>query len=379
LSNQLETFLPLPFIPSVPSHQAFQYPPPSTPPVSEDRFECAIELPDPEITPSAKGLLAAIRSNGFMRAMDDLVAPHLEPGSPGRNALDKFGLFNVNQVATVIPTPWGMSHKFGIQANIVKPDIHPHTGNYYLQLFPVHNEIGFNLLETFAASSLKDYLPEWCGFGTQFIFNHGVELPIVHTEEGWKLQGPGNGAMYVEELVFRPLESALRYGGPVQATLAPEFGTHLKWTLDNPNAKWALATTFASSAIGAATGFAAAWAGAGDPLLLTHIGAMLGQLTAHGVQCWSNALCPDKVVTWAGATFSAADVNTAHFMEYPRIWWHGHEGEWHLRDLKPQSERILAQFFERQRQNRAIEMAEMGIDNIADPVETISERYAAQL
>ncbi|HEY4317454.1 MAG TPA: hypothetical protein VGN04_07615 [Herbaspirillum sp.] len=381
--------MPVSFFPSAPPCPPLSAPPPSRPASSsshpppvvititdEDGFECALELPGPEPAIPAQGLLAAIRSAGFMQAMTDLVAPHLKPGSPGRNALDQFGLFNVTQAALLLPP-----HKFGVQVNIVKPDIYPHTGNYYLQLFPVHNEIGFDLVDTFIASGLKDYLPAWCGLGTQLIFNHGVEVPIVHMHEGWKMQA--DDSRYLEELVFRPSELALKYlGTPVQATLAVEVGMHLKWQLKDDNAKWAFATSFAANTFGAAAGFATACATGSDPMMMAHGGAMLGQLAMHGLQCGSKSLRPAAVATWAGFTFGAGDVNTGHFMDYPRVWWHGHEGNWDLRDLKPQAEHILGQFFARQRRNRAIELAEMGIDNTAYPHEmslpSISANYAAQ-
>lgn len=331
-----------------------------------------------------------------MQAMTDLVAPHLKPGSAGRKALDQFGLFNVNQVAILIPP-----HKFGVQVNIVKPDIHPHTGNYYLQVFPIHNELGFNLLDTFIASRLQEYLPDWCGLGAQIIFNHGVEFPIVHTGQGWKLLGPNDpdGATLTEELVCRPSELALQYlaatypGVPVQATFGLEVGIHFKWALSNPNAKWAFASTCAGNAIGAAAGLTAAWIGGGDPVLMTHGGAMVGQVVTHGLQCWSDALCPDKIAAWAGTTLSAADVNAKHFMEYPRLYWHGREGCVDPRNLKQtlkqQTEDAISKYFKsRQRSNaidaaeKGISMAGMGIDpttvSTQTPPPTISERYAAQ-
>lgn len=336
-----------------------------------------------------------MRSSGFMQAMTDLIAPHMEPGSPGRIAVDKTGLFNVNQIAAEIPMHlFGLSGKYGVQVNIVKPDIYPHTGNYYLQLFPVHDEIGFNLPQTLRGVLPENCLPAWCGLSAQIIRNHGFNVPIVHTDAGWRALGPddADGAEYLEEWVIRPTELDLKYPGtPIQATLGLELGVHFKWAMSNPNAKWAFAASSAGNVAGVGAGMAAALAGGGNAMLLMHGGAMLGQMAAHGLQCGSAALRPDKVVTWAGATFSAADVNAAtppsgigRITEYPRIWWHGHDGCWDPRNLHRQAEAAVAPIVEGQRQARAIELAEMGIDNNnyghapEIPLPSISERYAAQ-
>lgn len=62
-----------------------------------------------------------------------------------------FGLFNVTQMALEIrSTVPGISGKYGVQMNIVKPDIHPTSGNYFLQIFPLHDEIGFNFKDLLA-------------------------------------------------------------------------------------------------------------------------------------------------------------------------------------------------------------------------------------
>ncbi|EHX36031.1 non-LEE-encoded effector NleA domain protein [Escherichia coli DEC12C] len=51
--------------------------------------------------------------------------------------MDMFGLFNVTQMALEIPsTVPGISGKYGVQMNIVKPDIHPTTGNYFYSYSP---------------------------------------------------------------------------------------------------------------------------------------------------------------------------------------------------------------------------------------------------
>ncbi|EEZ7693259.1 type III secretion system effector NleA, partial [Escherichia coli] len=84
-------------------------------------------------------LLSLIQDEGLLSGLDKYLAPHLEEGSAGKKALDMFGLFNVTQMALEIPsTVRGISGKYGVQLNIVKPDIHPTSGNYFLQIFPLH-------------------------------------------------------------------------------------------------------------------------------------------------------------------------------------------------------------------------------------------------
>lgn len=223
-------------------------------------------------------LLSLIKDKGLLSGLDEYIAPHLEEGSIGKKTLDMFGLFNVTQMALEIPSSVsGISGKYGVQLNIVKPDIHPTSGNYFLQIFPLHDEIGFNFkdlpgllknalsnsnISTTAVSTIastgtsattstvttepKDPIP-WFGLTAQVVRNHGVELPIVKTENGWKLVGEtpltpdGPKANYTEEWVIRPGEADFKYGAsPLQATLGLEFGAHFKWDLDNPNTKYAV-------------------------------------------------------------------------------------------------------------------------------------------
>ncbi len=238
-------------------------------------------------------LLSLIQDEGLLSGLDKYLAPHLEEGSAGKKALDMFGLFNVTQMALEIPsTVPGISGKYGVQLNIVKPDIHPTSGNYFLQIFPLHDEIGINFKDlpgplknalsnsnipttvstaapTIASATTstvttasKDPIP-WFGLTAQVVRNHGVELPIVKTENGWKLVGEtpltpdGPKANYTEEWVIRPGEADFKYGtSPLQATLGLEFGAHFKWDLDNPNTKYAVLTNAAANALGAAGGFA---------------------------------------------------------------------------------------------------------------------------
>ncbi|EPM3198491.1 type III secretion system effector NleA [Escherichia coli] len=314
-------------------------------------------------------LLSLIQDEGLLSGLDKYLAPHLEEGSAGKKALDMFGLFNVTQMALEIPssTVPGISGKYGVQLNIVKPDIHPTSGNYFLQIFPLHDEIGINFKDlpgplknalsnsnipttvSTAASTIasattstvttasKDLIP-WFGLTAQVVRNHGVELPIVKTEKGWKLVGEtpltpdGPKANYTEEWVIRPGEVDFKYGtSPLQATLGLEFGAHFKWDLDNSNTKYAVLTNAAANALGAAGGFAVSKIPGVDSMLAPHIGAMVGQAAGHAIQCNTPGLKPDTILWWAGTTLGLADLNKAEtgearFTDYPRIWWHAREG-----------------------------------------------------
>ena len=314
-------------------------------------------------------LLSLIQDEGLLSGLDKYLAPHLEEGSAGKKALDMFGLFNVTQMALEIPsTVRGISGKYGVQLNIVKPDIHPTSGNYFLQIFPLHDEIGINFkdlpgplknalsninISTTAVSAItsaatsattstvttepKDPIP-WFGLTAQVVRNHGMELPIVKTENGWKLVGEtpltpdGPKANYTEEWVIRPGEADFKYGtSSLQATLGLEFGAHFKWDLDNPNTKYAVLTNAAANALGAAGGFAVSKIPGVDSMLAPHIGAMVGQAAGHAIQCNTPGLKPDTILWWAGTTLGLADLNKAEtgearFTDYPRIWWHAREG-----------------------------------------------------
>jgi len=285
--------------------------------------------------------------------MERLVSPYLEDGSEGKKVLDTFGLFNVTQMALEIPSSIpGLSGKYGVQLNIVKPDIHPASGNYYLQVFPLHDEIGINYrdlpgpiqnLLTLTGSengtqTTTDQVP-WFGLTAQVIRNHGVELPIVKTADGWRLIGEipltpeGAKANYTEEWVIRPTELDIKYGSsPLQTTLGLEFGAHFKWDLDNPNIKYAILSNMASNAVGAAGGGLVSHFTGFDPMLGPHIGSMAGQAVGHVVQYSVPTLKPDTILWWAGSTLGLADLNKAElnevrFTDYPRIWWHACEGE----------------------------------------------------
>ncbi|EFH1064804.1 type III secretion system effector NleA [Escherichia coli] len=377
-------------------HQTEQIPPTQIP-QSELPLGCqagfVVNIPDdiqqhaPECGETT-ALLSLIKDKGLLSGLDEYIAPHLEEGSIGKKTLDMFGLFNVTQMALEIPSSVsGISGKYGVQLNIVKPDIHPTSGNYFLQIFPLHEEIGFNFkdlpgplknalsnsnISTTAVSTIasaatsaatsaastavstiastgtsattstvttepKDPIP-WFGLTAQVVRNHGVELPIVKTENGWKLVGEtpltpdGPKANYTEEWVIRPGEADFKYGAsPLQATLGLEFGAHFKWDLDNPNTKYAVLTNAAANALGAVGGFAVSRFAGTDPMLSPHIGAMVGQAAGHAIQYNTPGLKPDTILWWAGATLGLADLNkaefgVARFTDYPRIWWHAREG-----------------------------------------------------
>ncbi|WP_089521774.1 type III secretion system effector NleA [Escherichia coli] len=377
-------------------HQTEQIPPTQIP-QSELPLGCqagfVVNIPDdiqqhaPECGETT-ALLSLIKDKGLLSGLDEYIAPHLEEGSIGKKTLDMFGLFNVTQMALEIPSSVsGISGKYGVQLNIVKPDIHPTSGNYFLQIFPLHDEIGFNFkdlpgplknalsnsnISTTAVSTIasaatsaatsaastavstiastgtsattstvttepKDPIP-WFGLTAQVVRNHGVELPIVKTENGWKLVGEtpltpdGPKANYTEEWVIRPGEADFKYGAsPLQETLGLEFGAHFKWDLDNPNTKYAVLTNAAANALGAVGGFAVSRFAGTDPMLSPHIGAMVGQAAGHAIQYNTPGLKPDTILWWAGATLGLADLNkaefgVARFTDYPRIWWHAREG-----------------------------------------------------
>lgn len=373
-------------------HQTEQIPPTQIP-QSELPLGCqagfVVNIPDdiqqhaPECGETT-ALLSLIKDKGLLSGLDEYIAPHLEEGSIGKKTLDMFGLFNVTQMALEIPSSVsGISGKYGVQLNIVKPDIHPTSGNYFLQIFPLHDEIGFNFkdlpgplknalsnsnISTTAVSTIasaatsaastavstiastgtsattstvttepKDPIP-WFGLTAQVVRNHGVELPIVKTENGWKLVGEtpltpdGPKANYTEEWVIRPGEADFKYGAsPLQATLGLEFGAHFKWDLDNPNTKYAVLTNAAANALGAVGGFAVSRFAGTDPMLSPHIGVMVGQAAGHAIQYNTPGLKPDTILWWAGATLGLADLNkaefgVARFTDYPRIWWHAREG-----------------------------------------------------
>ncbi|EGM7499586.1 type III secretion system effector NleA [Escherichia coli] len=359
-------------------HHHTEQTPPTQIPQSELPLGCqagfVVNIPDdiqqhaPECGETT-ALLSLIKDKGLLSGLDAYIAPHLEEGSAGKKALDMFGLFNVTQMALEIPssTVPGISGKYGVQLNIVKPDIHPTSGNYFLQIFPLHDEIGINFKDlpgplknalsnsnipttvSTAASTIasattstvttasKDLIP-WFGLTAQVVRNHGVELPIVKTEKGWKLVGEtpltpdGPKANYTEEWVIRPGEVDFKYGtSPLQATLGLEFGAHFKWDLDNSNTKYAVLTNAAANALGAAGGFAVSKIPGVDSMLAPHIGAMVGQAAGHAIQCNTPGLKPDTILWWAGTTLGLADLNKAEtgearFTDYPRIWWHAREG-----------------------------------------------------
>ncbi|EER2026065.1 type III secretion system effector NleA [Escherichia coli] len=331
-------------------HHHTEQTPPTQIPQSELPLGCqagfVVNIPDdiqqhaPECGETT-ALLSLIKDKGLLSGLDAYIAPHLEEGSAGKKALDMFGLFNVTQMALEIPsTVPGISGKYGVQMNIVKPDIHPTTGNYFLQLFPLHDEVGIN----FGAlpGPLQKFLSQnpnpWFGVTAQVVRNHGIELPIVKTDNGWKLVGEtpltpeGPKANYTEEWVIRPGELDLKYGStPFQSTLGLEFGAHFKWDLDNPNTKYAALTNALANAAGAAGGYTLSQYTGTNAMLSPHIGSMAGQALGHAVQCYTPGLKPDTILWWAGTTLGLADLNkaefgVARFTDYPRIWWHAREG-----------------------------------------------------
>jgi non-LEE-encoded effector NleA len=322
-----------------------------------------------------------------MQALNELIAPYMAPGSLGKLAIDKTGLFNVSQLALEIPSDiLGISGKYGVQINIVKPDMYPLDSNYYLQIFPIHDEFGFNLPQLLSACLPDGLLPAWCGFSAQIIRNHGVEIPLVHHDYGWRI---GRDVKYLEEWVIRPTELDLKYlGTPAQATVGLEVGMQLKWDLHNPYCRYAILSNAVTNVIGMGAGLGVSALTGGNTMLWAHGGAMIGQLTGHGLQYWSNDLCPDEIVTWAGVTLGALDVNqplikpedAGRGTNYMRGWYHFRDSCLRPNDLKEQAEKAVAPIIANARRNHAIDLAERGGDDAAEPramvsPSTISARF----
>ncbi|EGU4505456.1 hypothetical protein HVC08_005237 [Salmonella enterica] len=258
----------------------------------------------------------------------------LVDGSHCRTCLDKFGLFTVNQLAVEVPIAPGTSGKYGVQMNIVKADIYPPGAPYSLQLYPVHDEIGFNMSKTLG--SIGNIFPDWLGHGGQLVRNHGVDIPIEKQNGKWSLAK--DKISYVEEWVIRPYELDFKFSKTsAQATLGLELGCHFRWNLSNPSWKYALATNIASNTVGAAIGTAIASVSGllkTAPVPFIQGGAMLGQVVGHALQLQFSKVKPDLVLFWAGATFGAVDVNQpihgiGRATFYPRIWGHVVDKAWY--------------------------------------------------
>ncbi|EBV3242573.1 hypothetical protein DOH76_24115 [Salmonella enterica subsp. enterica serovar Oranienburg] len=258
----------------------------------------------------------------------------LVDGSHCRTCLDKFGLFTVNQLAVEVPIAPGTSGKYGVQMNIIKADIYPPSAPYSLQLYPVHDEIGFNMSKTLG--SLGNIFPDWLGHGGQLVRNHGVDIPIEKQNGKWSLAK--DKISYVEEWVIRPYELDFKFSKTsAQATLGLELGCHFRWNLSNPSWKYALATNIASNTVGAAIGTAIASVSGllkTTPVPFIQGGAMLGQVVGHALQLQFTKVKPDLVLFWAGATFGAVDVNQpihgiGRATFYPRIWGHVVDKAWY--------------------------------------------------
>jgi non-LEE-encoded effector NleA len=341
---------------------------------------CVVDIPkdiaDIDTTLPIQGLMAALRMPGFRETMAARISPVLEQGSRSRRLLDRFGHFTVFQFALEIPLgPRGVSGKYGVQVNIVKPELRPGNSDFCLQLFPVHDELGFDLPKALGSVIPRNCLPDWCGLSAQIVRNHGFNIPIRRGEggAGWAVGGADSGAEYLEEWVIRPTELDLKYPGtPMQGTIGLELGMHFKWALSNPACKWAFLTNATANALGGAIGAGAALTSGAFPSLSIQGGAMAAQLVAHGLQYWSNALAPDQVLTWAGATLGPADVNQAlppgadgRITVYPRLWGHVYDGCWRSGDLKQLADKAVSHAVRDATRIAAIENAERGIGGAA--------------
>ncbi|MGI4813306.1 MAG: hypothetical protein ACRYG5_18435 [Janthinobacterium lividum] len=300
---------------------------------------------------------AGFLNGTVIEQLDRAAAPLLRGGCAIRRGVDQFGLFTVNQAAIEFPLGIpGLVGKYGMQMNLVRPRLPGSESNYFLQLFPVHDELGFDYLKMLGIDSSDVPL----GCGGQLVRNHGIEIQLNPPTA----DGPSGAAKrthyYVEELLIRPAELDPKYRiDAVQGTLGSEFGCHLKWKLDNPNLNWAVVSNFAGNAVGGWLGYlAAATAGLSNLAIpAAHAGAILGALCTHYGQLRFPSLKPDVVLSWAGATYGPADVNQP-FMGigrgtfYPRVWWHAADG----------------QFFPNQAQrNEALAMHRRDIEQVVQP------------
>lgn len=304
--------------------------------------ETTLEIPEDVIkkiekmptSPDMAATTAFAEDQNSQSTLNRMLNELLVDGSHCRTCLDKFGLFTVNQLAVELPIAPGTSGKYGVQMNIIKPDIYPPSAPYSLQLYPLHDEIGFNMSKTLG--SLGEIFPDWLGHGGQLVRNHGLDIPIEKQNGKWKLVK--DKISYVEEWVVRPYELDFKFKKtPVQATLGLELGCHFRWNLSNPSWKYALATNIASNTVGAAVGAAIAAASGllkTAPVPFIQGGAMLGQVVGHALQLQFSKVKPDLVLFWAGATFGAMDVNqpihgTGRATFYPRIWGHVADKSWY--------------------------------------------------
>lgn len=324
-----------------------------------------------DIEQSVRELVSLLKSPRFVQTMTDMIAPHMEAGSPGWDALNTSGQFKLDQDAAEILH--FLDPPAAVQAAIVKSTIHTPDTNYHLQLFPVHNDLESYFPQTVAAIFPLESLPAWLGPSVQVTRSHGVKIPIVHTDSGWTLRGAceADGAELLMEWVVRPTELDLTFLGlPSQAKIDLELGMQVTWKIKSPDVGSELPACIAGSIIGIGAGLATAYATGYNPLLLTSGGAAVGDLTAQ-VLHQRSAEPTAALTTWADATLNATDLDAATpsdgLTEFPRNWQHAHDDRWHPDDLKQQAKAAIAPIVERYRKGPIVERTG---DHNASPAET---------
>lgn len=289
-------------------------------------------------TENMASLMMAIVHSRFRHWIQSYVTELMADGSVCRKHLARYGIYNVNQLAVELPIAPGTSGKYGFQMNIVKPGLDNIANGISIQLFPVHDEIGFNLSGTLGA--IKNLLPPWMAHSAQLVRNHGIDIPITLIKGKLPIL-EFDKLSYVEEWVVRPYELDFKYvnpKSPVQATVGLELGVHLRWNKNNPRYPLALASNIATNVVGGLLGAAAGCASGlikTAPVAFVQGGAMVGQILGHVIQNYYFDLKPDLFIFWAGATLGAADVNGAptkkapiRTTEYPRVWGHVIDKSW---------------------------------------------------
>jgi non-LEE-encoded effector NleA len=267
-------------------------------------------------TASLEAVAERLQSPAVMNGLRTLVEQQTAPGTFLHQARDKSCFYNVNQCASELPLGFpGVTGKYGVQMNIVKPNDPNADADYYLQLFLVHDEIGLH-----TSSWLPpDTLPYSTHFRAQIVRNHGFNIPFRRTPEGMRFGGRNKGVEYMEEVLVRPFELGCTYFiNATQVTLALETGVHFKWEISNPEWKTAAKSNIIANTMGAGIGVAlsATSATMGTAIFGGHVCAMVGQLVNKGRQIFIGGDRPDEISAWAGTTTGLLDFN----IPYGPVW-----------------------------------------------------------
>lgn len=300
-------------------------------------------------TTSLEATAECLQSPDVMNGLRTLVEQQTAPGTFLHQVRDKSCFYNVNQCASELPLGIpGVTGKYGVQMNIVKPNDPNADADYYLQLFPFHDEIGLHTSSWLPPETL----PYSINFRAQIVHNHGFNIPFRRTPEGMRFGGRNKGVEYLEEVLIRPIEMDLAYSFPAaQATFALETGVHFKWDIAKPAWKAAAKSNIIVNTLGVGIGVMLALSSAsmGTALLGGHICAMAGQLVNKGRQIFLKADCPDEISAWFGTTTGPMDLNipfgeiwteegalnqagTGRITGYPRLATNGFTHTWRPND-----------------------------------------------